>query len=232
MTATFFLSIFMTKTFQLSAATRTKIAKAAKHLREVLKVPAVVYGRGIENKSIEVDLAPFRKVYSAAGESSLVDLSIDGGAPVKVLIHDIQVDPLRGEVTHIDFLQVNMNEKLTTEIAIEFVKESAAVKALGGTLVKNMDHIEVKCLPGDLVHAIEVDISKLATFEDVIRVKDITPPAGIEFLSEADAVIALVEPPRSEEEMKALESEVKTSVEDVAVVEKKKKEEDDAAAEK
>lgn len=220
----------MTKTFQLSAATRTKMAKAAKHLREVSKVPAVVYGRGIPNRSIEVDVAPFRKIYGTAGESSLVDLSIDGGAAVKVLIHDLQVDPLSGVVTHIDFLQVNMNEKLTTEIALEFVKEAPAVKALGGTLVKSMDHIEVECLPGDLVHAIEIDISKLVTFDSVIRVKDITPPAGIEFLTDAETVLVLIEAPRTEEEMKALESEVKTSVEDVAIIEKKKEEEEAAAA--
>lgn len=222
----------MTQSVTLSAKTRTQSGKAAKHLLEAGKIPAVVYGHGIPNRSVEVEAVPFYKTLRSAGESTLVDLVVDGGEACKVLIHDTQVDPLRQRITHVDFLQVNMKEKLTTDIAVDFVGESPAVKGLGGTLVKNHDHITVECLPGDLVHAINVDIGSLATFDDVIRAKDIVPPPGITFLMDGEEVIALVSPPRTEEELKGLEGGVEASVDAVEVVEKKKKADDekDAAA--
>ncbi len=216
--------------FKLAAVGRTKREKAAKHLLLEGKIPAVVYG-GKENRVIEVETMPFKKTFAEAGESSLIDLSVDGAAPVKVLVQDLQHDPLSGGVIHVDFLEVNMAKKLTTEIPIEFIGESMAVKGLGGTLVKNHATLEVECLPGDLVHEIKIDLAPLQTFEDVIRVKDITPPPGIVFLAEPGEVIALIEAPRSEEELKALEGAVESSVEKVEVLEKKKKEGDEEGAE-
>lgn len=219
----------MTQTITLVAKTRTQRGKAAKHLLPVGKIPAVVYGHGVPSRSVEVEAVPFYKTLRSAGESTLVDLVVDSSEPCKVLIHDTQVDPLRQRITHIDFLQVNMKEKLTTDIVVDFTGESAAVKGLGGTLVKNHDHIPVECLPGDLVHALAVDISALATFDDVIRAKDIVPPPGITFLMDPEEVIALVSPPRTEEELKSLEGTVEASVDSVEVVEKKKKAEDETA---
>jgi large subunit ribosomal protein L25 len=220
----------MTQSVTLAAKTRTKTGKAAKHLLEAGKIPAVLYGHGVPSRSVEVEAVPFYKTLRSAGESTLVDLVVDSAEPCKVLIHDTQVDPLRQRITHVDFLQVNMKEKLTTDIVVDFVGESGAVKGLGGTLVKNHDHISVECLPGDLVPAIPVDISSLATFEDVIRTKDIVPPPGITFLMDPEEVVALVAPPRTEEELKGLEGAVEASVEGVEVAEKKKKSDDEEKA--
>ncbi|MBP9748787.1 50S ribosomal protein L25 [Patescibacteria group bacterium] len=219
----------MTQTVTLAVKTRTKAKKAAKHLLDEGKIPAVLYGYGVPSRSVEVEAVPFYKTLRSAGESTLVDLVVDSGEPCKVLIHDTQVDPLRQRIIHVDFLQVNMKEKLTTDISVDFVGESVAVKGLGGTLVKNHDHIPVECLPGDLVHSISVDISSLRTFEDVIRAKDIVAPQGVTFLMDMDEVIALVSPPRTEEEMKGLEGGVEASVDAVEVVEKKKKADDEKA---
>lgn len=210
--------------FKLAAKSRSD--KGVSASRRAGMIPAVVYGRGVPSRSIEVEAITFRKLLSEAGESSLVDLAVDGGEAVKVLVHETQTDPLRDNVTHIDFLQVNMSEKITTEIPLVFVGESLAVKGLGGTLVKNHDTIEVECLPGDLVREITVDLSSLATFEDSIRVRDLTLPKGIEVLDEPEETVVLVAPPRTDEEMKALESKVESKVEDVQVVEKKKAEEE------
>lgn len=209
--------------FKLAAKSRSE--KGLGGLRKAGLIPGVVYGRGVASRSVSVEAIPFRKVLAEAGESSLVDLEIEGGEGVKVLIHDIQTDPLRDDVTHVDFLQVRMDEKIVTDIPLAFVGESLAVKGLGGTLVKNHDSLEVECLPGDLVREIEVDITPLATFEDTIRVRDLTLPKGITVLDEPEETVVLVEPPRSDEEMKELESKVEAKVEDVQVVEKKKAEE-------
>lgn len=172
-------------------------------LRKSGKIPAVIYGNKVEPTSASVDAISFQKTLRKAGESTLVDLSIDEKEPVKVLIHDIQYHPVRGDVVHIDFYQVNMKEKITTHIALEFIGESPAVEQLSGTLVKNMDELEVECLPGDLVHSIEVDISALKTFDDAILVKDIVLPKGLEGQDDPEATIAFVEAPRSEAELEA-----------------------------
>lgn len=216
------------KEIKLEALSR-EAGKSARRWLQDDKIPAVIYGRGVQSRSIAVPARAFKKVYNEVGESSLLDLSLDGGAAVKVLIQEVQVDPLRDSFIHVDFLQVKMDEKLKTEIPFEFVGESAAIKALGGTLVKNRSAIEVECLPADLVPEIPVDIGALKTFEDTIRVKDIVLSKGITVLTELNEVVALVAPHRTDEEMKTLESKVEASVESVQVVEKKKAEGEEAA---
>jgi large subunit ribosomal protein L25 len=114
-------------------------------------------------------------------------------------------------------------EKLQTTIQLEFVGESAAVKALGGTLVKTLAEVEVECLPVDLPHNLVVDITSLATFEDVITVKDITLPKGVEMLTDLEETVAKIQPPRD------VEAELSTPVvEDVTKVEGVVKPEADA----
>ncbi|MDP3985292.1 MAG: 50S ribosomal protein L25 [bacterium] len=213
----------MTQKFLLEAQPRTLLGRRAKQVRIDDMIPAVVYGHGITAQSIQVGKVAFEKLYREAGESSLVDLTINGNDTVKVLIQDIQVDPLRGDVIHADFNQVRMDEMLETEITIRFVDEAPAVKELGGTLVRSVDHFSVRCLPTALVHEIDVSTASLKTFEDKIHVRDIALPEGIEIINSADDVVAFVEEPRSEEEMAALESAPELKVEEVKVATEEKK---------
>ncbi|MEK7103749.1 MAG: 50S ribosomal protein L25 [Patescibacteria group bacterium] len=212
------------ETITLTAQQRTITGKKLAVLRAQKLVPAVLYGHKVENKLLSVPVVAFDKTYEKAGESALVDLAIDGGAPVKVLIHDVSRNPVKGFVEHVDFYQVNMKEKLETEIPLVFVGESKAVKELGGTLVKSIEELEVRCLPSDLVHEITVDISSLATFDDVIKVKDIVLPAGMEALDDGEEVLISVAEPASEEELAALDEK---PVEDVSAVEVEKKGKDE-----
>jgi large subunit ribosomal protein L25 len=103
---------------------------------------------------------------------------------------------------------------------VELVFEGVppAIKELGGILVKNMSHVKIECLPGNLPHAITVDISSLKTFADNIRVSNLNIPAGVEVLSDANDTVVLVSEPRSEEELKALEENVSENVAAVEVV--------------
>lgn len=213
-------------TFSLSVQTREVTGKGVKNLRKQNLIPAVIYGKGVSPKNLVVEYLPFSRLYKEAGESTLIDLKIDEGAPVKVLIQAVQVDPLTGKFTHIDFYQVKMTEKIRAEVLLKFVGESPAVKELGGTLVKSVDKIEIECLPQDLVHEIEVDISALKTFEDRIHVKDLKIPASVKVLADMGVTVATVEAPLSAEELKKeLETPVEEKVEEVSVVEKEKKEE-------
>lgn len=124
-----------------------------------------------------------------------------------------------------------MTEKIVTEIPLKFIGEAPAVVDLDGTLLVNRDNIEVECLPTDLVHEIEVDISSLKTFDDLIKVADLKIPKGLEVLNDPNEVVASVTPPRSEEELAELEAPVEEKVEEVEEVEKERKEEEEAEEE-
>jgi large subunit ribosomal protein L25 len=193
-------------------------------LRHEGRIPAVVYGSGTEPMNIEVVHNEFAKAFRTAGESSLVELSIDGAESLHVLIQDAQTDPLRGEYIHADFRAVDMTKKIEAEVKLAFVGDSPAVKGLGGTLMHPMDEIRIRALPKDLMSHIDVDISRLATFDDQILVKDLVVPAGVEVLEDMDATVALVAAPRSEEELAELDKAVEIDVTAVEKVEKPKKE--------
>lgn len=212
----------------IQAKLRSELGKKVEALRAQKMIPAVVYGAG-QNQSITLEYIPFEKAYRMSGESTLVDLVIDSAKPVKVLVHEIQREPLRGRITHVDLYQVKMDQKLTVNISLKFVGESKAVKESGGILVKQLDEVEVRCLPGDLVHEIEVDLSKLATFDDVIRFADITLPKGVELMEDGQTIVAMATPPVSEAELAAMEQQQTADVSTIEVVGKGKKEE--AAAE-
>lgn len=218
-------------TFSINAQLRTQTGRRAKRVRAEGLIPAVVYGHGITARNVSVSGNDFLKLYRSAGESSLIDLAVPGAATVKVLIADVQRDPLRNDVTHIDFREVRMDEKLEAEINLKFVGESLAVKGLGGVLVKNMTHFNVRCLPGALVHEIEVSIEPLTAFGNKIHVSDIRIPEGMEVLHAPDEVVVLVEEPRSEEELKELSATPEAAdVSKVEVATEKKAEEKAAAA--
>ncbi|MBI4591985.1 50S ribosomal protein L25 [Candidatus Uhrbacteria bacterium] len=209
----------------LEAKTRTEKGRKTYRLRAVGAVPGVVYGSGTAPQNITVDRNQFIKTFKEAGESSIVELKIDAHAPLHVLIQDYQVDPLRNEFTHIDFRSIDMNKEIETEVELEFIGESAAVKALGGTFIPSRETVAIRALPSKLVRSIQVDISVLATFDDSIRVSGLTVPEGVEILEDAELSIASVEPPRSDAEMEALNAAVEEDVSAVEVAKEKKAQE-------
>ncbi|MFY9493388.1 MAG: 50S ribosomal protein L25 [Minisyncoccia bacterium] len=187
-------------------------------------VPGVVYGSGVENASVSVGRSDLEKAIAKAGETTMVELVLGGGSSSEVesvktkhvLIHDVQRDPVKDLPIHVDFLEVRLDQKIKAEIPVVFVGDSPAVKELSGVLIRNIQHIEVEALPQNLPHNIEVDISGLKTFEDHITVADIKVGPSVKILSKLNAIAASVVPPRSEEELEALKTEV---VEDVSKVE-------------
>ena len=137
----------------------------------------------------------------------MVDLSINKEKPVKVLIQDIQIDPVTDRYLHIDFYQIKMGEKIHAKIPFKFVGQSRAVRELGGILETSLKEVEVECLPNDLVHEIKVDLSVLNAFDDVIYIKDLQIPPGIKVLLDKDSAVAVVNQPRTEKEEKPIEGE-------------------------
>jgi large subunit ribosomal protein L25 len=208
----------------ITAESREEKGRKTDILRETGKVPAVMYGFEVQPINLVVDRNAFVKVYEAAGESTVVELTV-GGVMHPVIINEIQRNPLTDFITHIDFRRVDPKRKIEANIPLRLIGESAAVKSMGGTLVQSLEEIEVMSLPNALVSHIDVDISSLNTFDDVIRVSDVTIPEGIELKTDLEQAVATVQPPRSEEEMAALDSAVDADVSKVEVLTEKKDEE-------
>lgn len=188
----------------INATKRTVSGKPVNKLRKAGKLPAVVYGHNVQSENIEVSENEFLKAFKKAGESTIVNLSVEG-KNIPVLIQDVHSHYLKDTPIHVDFYAVNMSEKLTATVPLHFIGESQAVKALGGTLARNLSEVEVECLPMDLPQSLEVDISALNTFDDAIRISDLKVSDKVEILGNPEEVIAVVTPPRSEEEMKELD---------------------------
>lgn len=210
----------------LSVHRRETRRKGIAAIRRQGRIPGVMYGHGTANEVLDIPLLPFQRVWQAAGESTLIDVAIDAEPPVKAIIQDIQYDPATGSILHVDFHQVNMKEKIDVHVELAFVGEAVAVKELGGTLVKDRDSIDVECLPQDLVKSITVDISCLKTFDDVIRVADLSLPQGLTLKTGSEDLVAHVEPPRSEAELAELETAVEEDVSKVEKVEEPKEPEE------
>ena len=190
------------------------------------KIPAVLYGKKLKNEILWVDFKEFNKAYEEAGESTLIDIRIEGDKEVhSALIYDIQTDPVTDEIIHADFYQVRMDEEVETEVEIVFIGESSAVKELGGTFVKNIDSVSVRCLPGDLPHELKVDISSIKTFDDYIYVSDLPLSEKVSVSLNPGTVVALVSAPRTKEEMEALDEEVDSDISKVEGMEEKGEEE-------
>ncbi len=196
--------------FILKAQEREIVGKKVKSLKGQDLIPAVLYGHGIENQNLAVNTLEFKKLFDEVGTSKLVDLQINDKKAVKILVQDVQYDPIKTEVSHIDFYQIKENEKITTEIELEFIGEAPAVKELGGVLVKTYDAIEIECLPAELekMDKIKVDLSVLKTLSDSVHIRDLQVPAGVRIMVDPEEVVALIEQIAEEkvEEIKPIES--------------------------
>ncbi len=195
----------------LKAEPREILGKRVKILRGKDQVPAILYGRNFKSVPLVLSIGEVSRITQEAGEATLINLEVPGQKPMKVLIRHLQKDPVRDNLIHLDLYKVDMSKTIQTEIPLEFVGTSAAVKELEGNLITNKNSVKVECLPDKLVPKIEVDISSLKTFDDILLVKDLKISEGIKVIDEAEDVVAQVTPPRSEEELAAMEEEAKTA---------------------
>lgn len=196
-----------------AAQPRDKSVKA-KILRKQNLIPAEYYGHGVENMSLQLDYQSFRKMYKKAGSNTVIDLEIEGKGMKNVLIHNVDTHTVTDLYTHVEFINVRMDEEVTTTIPVRLEGTAPAVKDMGGTLIQNLDGIDVTCLPKDLVHEIVIDVSSLVDFNSSITVADLKIPKGITVTNEMDASVAYVTAPREEEVVTT-----EAAVVDVAAVE-------------
>jgi len=205
----------------LSAKIRKDLKKKVRNLREKGILPGVLYGPGLENVLLEIDLKEFEKVFESAGESSLIKLLVDKKEYL-VLVHALEFDALTQKPIHVDFYQPKLDEEIKVTVPLVFEGESPAVKELSGTLIKNIHELEIKALPQKLPHEIKVSVEGLKTFEDNILIKDLEIPEGVKIEKEPDEIVVLVSAPQKVEE--ELAKPVEEKVEEVEKIEEKKEE--------
>jgi large subunit ribosomal protein L25 len=160
----------------------------------------VIYGHNVDAVTVLVDGREFIKAFQKVGRNQLVDLQL-GQEPVrKALIREVQRNPRDGDLLHVDFYQVNLTEKIESEVPIELEGEVELVAKGEADLQRGLHVLKVECLPTDLPPVITIDISRLKEIDDEIRVKDISAPAGCEILDEPDDLLVKVAAHREEAE--------------------------------
>lgn len=192
-------------------------------LREKGKIPAVFYGPKQESTSIVLDEAEFIKIYNEAGESTIISIK-EGESEHEALIHQVQWNAVTQRPMHVDFYVIEKGKKVEISVPIEFIGESEAVEKLGGVLVKVLYEIEIEALPKDLPQHVDVDISSLVDFDSQIKVGDIKFGEGVDVISEAEEVVALVQEVIEEEDLPV---EEKMTIDDIEVEGKKSEEDED-----
>ncbi len=165
--------------------------KTTNRVRADGMIPAVVYGPKQPNTSVMVERITFEKLFKTAGEATIITLK-GLAKPVDVLVHDVDFNPTRGGIQHIDFYAMESGKEMTVHVPLEFVGESA-IEKIGGMVSKIMHEVEVTCLPDNLPAHITVDISVLTEAEQKIHVSELAIPKGVTMVTEGTEVVALAE---------------------------------------
>ena len=205
----------MAKQVKLSATRRTGTGRSA--VRKIKKqgaVPAVVYGGKTKAEPLQVSRRDLSLLLSrASGENILVELEIDGDKTSRLaLMQEVQHAPVGGDILHVDFHAVSMDEMIEAEVPLESTGIAEGVKTFGGLLEQNLRSLEIECLPRDLPDIVTVDVSRL-NIGDSIHVREIPLPQGVTTRVPADLTVFSVLAPTVEEEPVAAEAEAPTAPE-------------------
>ena len=200
----------MAKQVKLSAKPRSHVGRnSVKQLRSRGAIPANIYGPKTVSGNLEVNVREINQLLAhAVGENILVELEVDHGSKASkhlALIQEVQHHAVRGDVLHVDFLEVSMDEVLHTEVAVEPTGEAVGVKSYGGLLEQLLRHITIECLPKDLPECIRIDVSKLG-LGDSLHIRDLVLPAGVKATGDADLTVFLVAEPKVADESKSEEA--------------------------
>ncbi len=191
---------------RLDAELRTETGKGpSRRARAAGRVPATIYGRGMEPLSVTIDRRAFvTALHTDAGVNQLLDVHV-GGDTVLAITKELQRDPVKGTLLHADLVKVDRTTRIDVEVPVHLVGESEGQNQ-GGVLEQQLHTLQIRCLPAEVPDAIEADVGPLG-IGDTLRVGDLRVAAGVEVLSDPDEVVAVVSTPISEEEFEALETE-------------------------
>jgi len=179
---------------------------ASRRLRREGKVPAVLYGGGMTNTHLVLHKKDiFGILRSESGENTIFKTAFDSDS-LDTMIKEVQIDPVRDEILHIDLIQIAMDKAVKVSVPVDVKGEAVGVKAEGGFVDLVMREVEIECLPHDIPENIDIDISHLHLHQS-IKVDDMSPPPGVKIVSDPHAVVVLIEAPTKEEEVAVKEEE-------------------------
>jgi large subunit ribosomal protein L25 len=209
-------------------ARQPRHSRDARRLRRSGQVPGVIYGTGIDPQHVAIDARTLRN--TLAHGTALLQVSLDGGRDVPVIVKDVQRHPVRGEAVHVDLLRVNMDEAIQSPVTLELVgtEDAPGVKE-GGVLSQELIQITVEALPADIPEGLQHDVSELESGA-TLTVADLTPPRGVTFVDDPEAVVATITAP-SAPEADSDELEVETELVDERGAEARAQAEGDTAEE-
>jgi large subunit ribosomal protein L25 len=210
----------------IKAEKRDVTGKQVRALRRDGKLPAVIYGHHIDPLSIVLDAHSASKILARATSSSLITIEL-AGKQYPTLVRERQLDFIRNELIHVDFMAVSMTEKITASVGVHIVGEAPAVKEFGAILVTGLTELEVECLANDLPERFIVDVSGLVEISDGVYVRDIPAPANVEILSDPEEMIVVATAQAAEEIEEVEEALEGEEGEEPKVIEKGKKEEEE-----
>lgn len=182
---------------ELQAQNRTITGNQSRKLRRDGILPAVVFGKSFGSTNVQVVYSDFYKVYKQSGKNHVIDLIIDG-KKTPVIVHDIDVHPVKGLPRHIDFLAVNLKEKVTASVPVEITGEAIGIKEQGGVLIQNLEEIEVSALPDSIPGSIVVDVTNLKEIGDHISVEQLDIEKSFEYVTEG-TIVTLVAQSKEED---------------------------------
>lgn len=203
--------------YKISAQKREDVgSNKVNKLRVEKLIPAVIYKKGEETKSLQLDAREFGLTFRKAGTTSVIDLDVDGEIH-SVIVKDVQLHPVRREVLHIDFQEINMDEKIKVLIPVNLLGRDE-IKLQPSVLSQLLNEVEVECLPGNIPNTADVDVSGM-DFETAIFVRDldIAKDENIEILEEQDTVVCTLSEPQEVEEDEE-ETDEEADAADVPVV--------------
>jgi large subunit ribosomal protein L25 len=174
----------------LKATKRTVTGKQVKALRRAGELPAVIYGRHVEPVSISLDAHSTELVFAKLTSSTLVTIDVEG-QEFAALVREKQRNFIKGNLTHVDFLALDLTEMIRTKVRLTFTGVSSAVKDFSAVLVHRMEALEVECLPVNLPERINVDISSLKEIGNSIRVSEIPLPENVAVLDDIDDIVII-----------------------------------------
>lgn len=206
----------------IEAQMRTPGGKNAnRRLRKSGIIPAVIYGPKKKTMAVSVDPHTIQGIlHSETGRNTIFTLDVDGSKQKNSMVKDYQLDPVHGNLIHVDFIQIAMDRLLELEVNIELIGEPEGVKIDGGIMDFVTRSIEVECLPADIPESIKVDVSHLR-INDYIRVSNLEVDSKVKILSDSDVVVVTVIPPVKEEEP-VVEAEAEAEAEEPEVIKKGK----------
>ena len=184
--------------FAIVAEPRTVSGKKVKNLRKQGIVPAVMYGKGEPATSVQLNERELRSVFRRGGNSAQIDLVLEGETRM-VVVQDMQRHITRGDILHVDFLEISATDVITSDAFFVLVGEAPVLVANPGRIAFVMREFEFESVASAMISEIEVDISLLKEVNDAIYVRDVNVPEGVKIMLEPDTMIARFEAQRIEE---------------------------------